>query len=292
MRAQYVLSEVMIGLWRNVTMTIAMIITMAVSLTMLGASLVLYQQINTMKSVFVGNLSVEIYLTDSILPAQRTDLESKLSQDPLVKSTHYVSKDEALEIFKKQDGTSYPNLTQTVTSDDLPASERVKLKDTNQFEQFATEYQSLPGVSKVQNQAVLLEKVFKVLGALQNLALVLAIAQGLAALLLVANTIQVAAFSKRREVAVMKLVGASNWFIQSPFVLEAMFAGAIGAILAWVALVCSKLFLIDGSLKALTALLGEVQWSTINEMLPLLVVAGALVSGATGWVTLRVYIKK
>ena len=144
----------------------------------------------------------------------------------------------------------------------------------------------------MQNQAVLLEKVFKVLGALQNLALVLAVAQGLAALLLVANTIQVAAFSKRREVAVMKLVGASNWFIQSPFVLEAMFAGAIGAILAWVALVCSKLFLIDGSLKALTALLGEVQWSTINEMLPLLVVAGAIVSGATGWVTLRVYIKK
>jgi cell division transport system permease protein len=292
MRAQYVLSEVMIGLWRNVTMTIAMIITMAVSLTMLGASLVLYQQINTMKSVFVGNLSVEVYLTDGILPAQRTDLETKLGQDPLVKSTHYVSKDEALEIFKKQDGASYPNLTQTVTSDDLPASERIKLKDTNQFEQFAAEYQSLPGVNSVQNQAVLLEKVFKVLGALQNLALVLAVAQGLAALLLVANTIQVAAFSKRREVAVMKLVGASNWFIQSPFVLEAMFAGAIGAILAWVALVCSKLFLIDGSLKALTALLGEVQWGTINEMLPLLVVAGALVSGATGWVTLRVYIKK
>ena len=88
MRAKYVLSEVMIGLWRNVTMTIAMIITMAVSLTMLGASLVLYQQINTMKSVFVGNLSVEVYLTDGILPAQRTDLETKLAQDPLVKSTH------------------------------------------------------------------------------------------------------------------------------------------------------------------------------------------------------------
>ena len=83
----------------------------------------------------------------------------------------------------------------------------------------------MPGVDNVIDQAALLDKVFKVLGALQNLALVLAIAQGLAALLLVANTIQVAAYSKRREVAVMKLVGASNWFIQSPFVLEAMFAG-------------------------------------------------------------------
>ena len=82
------------------------------------------------------------------------------------------------------------------------------------------------------DQASVLDRVFKVLGALQSLALALAIAQGLAALLLVANTIQVAAYSKRREVAVMKLVGASNWFIQSPFVLEAMFAGPIGALIA------------------------------------------------------------
>jgi len=147
-------------------------------------------------------------------------------------------------------------------------------------------------VTSIQNQADLLEKVFKVLGALQNLALVLAVAQGLAALLLVANTIQVAAYSKRREVAVMKLVGASNWFIQSPFVLEAMFAGILGAILAWVALVCAKVFLIDGSLKALTTLLGNVEWSTINIMVLYLVAAGAIVSGVTGWVTLRVYIKK
>src|SRR5262249_48012969 len=158
---------------------------------------------------------------------------------------------------------------------------RVKLHDPNDFSRFAAQYSTQPGVSNIQDQATLLNKVFKVLGALQNLALVLAVAQGLAALLLVANTIQVAAYSKRREGAVMKLVGASNWFIQSPFVLEAMFAGIIGAVLAWVALVCSKMFLIDGSLKALTALLGEVQWGTVNIMLPLLVVAGAIVSGIT-----------
>ena len=294
MRAKYVLSEVMIGLWRNVTMTVAMIITMAVSLTMLGASLVMYQQINTMKSVFVGNLSVEVYLTNDIQTNQQADLQTKISQDPLIKSDGwtFVSKQDAYKIFQKQDSASYPNLVDTATADDLPASFRIKLKDPKQFDQFATQYKTLPGVAKVQNQADLLEKVFKVLGALQNLALVLAVAQGLAALLLVANTIQVAAFSKRREVAVMKLVGASNWFIQAPFVLEAMFAGIIGAILAWAALAAAKVFLIDGSLKALTTLLGQVQWSTINVMLPLLVGAGAIVSGITGWITLRVYIKK
>ncbi len=78
-----------------------------------------------------------------------------------------------------------------------------------------------------------------------------------------ANTIQVAAYSKRREVAVMKLVGASNWFIQMPFVLEAVFAGLIGAIIAFVTLVLAKIFIIDGSLKPLTTLLTPVAWHTI-----------------------------
>ncbi len=194
--------------------------------------------------------------------------------------------------FTKADGAEYPNLVGATSAQDLPPSVRVKLKNTNDFDKFNAQFTSAANVTSIQNQAVLLEKVFKVLGALQNLALVLAVAQGLAALLLVANTIQVAAYSKRREVAVMKLVGASNWFIQSPFVLEAMFAGILGAILAWVALVCAKIFLIDGSLNALTNLLGNVQWSTINEMLAVLVAAGAVVSGVTGWITLRVYIKK
>jgi cell division transport system permease protein len=294
MRAKYVLSEVMVGLWRNVTMTIAMIITMAVSLTMLGASLVMYKQIDTMKQRFIGNVQVSIFLTvDPPATAEQTAaLQDQISKDPLIKSWKFVSQDQAYAEFQSQHKNDSPQLVKLTTPAELPASFRVKLKDTGQFAALKSEYTNMAGVDNVVDQAQLLEKVFKVLGALQNLALVLAIAQGLAALLLVANTIQVAAYSKRREVAVMKLVGASNWFIQSPFVLEAMFAGTIGAILAYVGLLCAKIFLIDGSLKALSALLGEVEWGTINLMLPLLVVAGALVSGVTGWITLRVYIKK
>jgi len=113
-----------------------------------------------------------------------------------------------------------------------------------------------------------------------------------AALLLVGNTIQVAAYSRRREVAVMKLVGASNWFIQAPFVLEAMFAGIIGALIASAAMIAGKIFLVDGSLSALASLLTPVPWSRIYLMIPIIVAIGALISGVTGWVTLRFYIKK
>jgi cell division transport system permease protein len=282
---------VMVGLWRNVTMTIAMIITMAVSLTMLGASLVMYHQVGEMKKTFLSNVQVSIFLDTTVTDIQTQDLDSKIKSDSRISSDQFLNKDASWKQFQQQ-MASNPALLQSVTPDQVPQSFRLKLKDPNQVGQIRATYKSLPGVDEVIDQASVLNRVFKVLGALQGLALTLAIAQGLAALLLVANTIQVAAYSKRREVAVMKLVGASNWFIQSPFVLEAMFAGAIGALIAYGGLVAAKFFLIDGSLSALSAILGEVKWSTINIMLPLLVVAGALVSGLTGWITLRFYIKK
>ncbi len=292
MRAKYVLSEVMVGLWRNVTMTVAMIITMAVSLTMLGASLVMYHQVNVMKSKFLSNVQVSIFLTLDVSNDQVNQLAAELAADPLVAGTpQFLNTADSYKQFRDQLGDNTPIVNST-SPDQVPQSFRVRLKDPTKFSEIYTKYQHQSGVDNVIDQGALLDRVFRVLGALQGLALVLAIAQGLAALLLVANTIQVAAYSKRREVAVMKLVGASNWFIQSPFVLEAMFAGAIGALIAYAGLVAAKIFLLDGSLKALSAIIGEVQWGTINIMLPLLLAAGAVVSGVTGWITLRFYIKK
>ncbi len=252
----------------------------------------MYHQIDEMKKVFVGNLSVSVYMDKTTQPADQQALAAKIGQDPLVKSAHLITQQMAYVEFQKADGAEYPNLVGATSAQDLPPSVRVKLKNPDDFSKFNSQFTSEPHVTSIQNQAVLLQKVFNVLSAVQNGALVLAIAQGLAALLLVANTIQVAAYSKRREVAVMKLVGASNWFIQAPFVLEAMFAGVLGAILGFVGIVCAKVFLIDGSLSALRNILGEIEWSTIYQVGGYLLLAGALVSGVTGWITLRVYIKK
>ena len=112
-----------------------------------------------------------------------------------------------------------------------------------------------------------------------------------AALLLVANTIQVAAYSKRREVAVMKLVGASNWFIQAPFVLEAVVAGLIGSIFGLVALAALKFAAGGGSLAALEGLITPISWTDIALMFPLMAGVGGVVSAVTAWVTLRFYLR-
>ncbi|MCF0093165.1 permease-like cell division protein FtsX [Micromonospora sp. NPDC049114] len=290
MRVKYVLSEVLVGLWRNVTMTIAMIITMAVSLTMLGASGLMYRQVDDMKDLYYKNIEVSIFLSQEVSEQQRTDLDGKLKNDPLVKEVIYVNKDEAYKKFQEmyQDA---PDLVNAVKPDQLPESFRLKLKNPEQYKNIYDQYKDTEGVDEIVDQSRLLDKIFDVLTAIQNIALAAAIVMAIAALLLVANTIQVAAYSKRREVAVMKLVGASNWFIQAPFVLEAVVAGLIGSLLGLVALVAAKYLLFDGSLKALQGLLSPISWGDILFIFPLMAGVGGLVSAATAWITLRFYLR-
>jgi cell division transport system permease protein len=290
MRLRYVLSEVMVGLWRNVTMTVAMIITLAVSLTMLGASALMFLQVNAMKDAYYDKIEVSIFLTGDVQPEQRANLENQLKEDPLVKTYYYESKEEAYEKFKKLFADA-PDLVKAVKSDGLPESFRVQLKDPEKFQEVSNRYATSEGVEEIIDQQKLLSRLFGIVGSVQTLTLVAASVMAVAALLLVGNTIQVAAYSKRREVAVMKLVGASNWFIQAPFVLEAVFAGVLGSILAFTALALGKWLLIDGSLKDLTSVLTPVPWSNVLLMLPLMAGVGSLVSAVTAWVTLRFYIR-
>ena len=290
MRLKYVFSEVLVGLWRNVTMTVAMIITLSVSLTMLGASVLMYLQVDRMKNFYYGEIEVSIFLRDDVNDAQRTAIGQAIDQSPLVASKTYESREQAFEKFKVLWRDS-PDFIKSVGPESLPASYRVKLKNPEQYKQFAASVQGLPGIQDIVDQRQLLDKVFNIFNSIQVMALVVAAFMALAALLLVGNTIQVAAYSKRREVAVMKLVGASNWFIQAPFVLEAVVAGVIGAVLGFIALFVGKLVLLDNRLQALTNILTPIPNGNVWLMLPLLAAVGAAVSAVTAWVTLRFYLR-
>jgi cell division transport system permease protein len=290
MRMKYVLSEVMVGLWRNVTMTIAMIITMAVSLTMLGASGLIFTQVSDMKEFYYDRVEVSIFLKTDVTPDQRNGLQAALTADPLVREVIFESKDQAYEKFKTMYADT-PALIEAVKPEQLPESFKVRLVDPEQYQKIYDAYNGRDGIDTILDQRQLLEKIFGILGSVQNMALIAAIIMAVAALLLVGNTIQVAAYSKRREVAVMKLVGASNWFIQAPFVLEAVVAGLLGAIIGFAALAVGKWLLLDGSLRDLTNLLTPISWSKVFIMLPLMAGVGAVVSAITAWVTLRFYLR-
>jgi cell division transport system permease protein len=291
MRAKYVLSEAATGLWRNVTMTIAMIITMAVSLSMLGASGLLFLQVDKVQELFYAQVEVSIFLTPDVTEEDRAALDAALEVDPLVASYFYESQEQAYEKAKDLFADA-PDLVEALRPEALPESFRVKLTDPEQFSEIAASYQDVAGVGEIVDQEALVGQIFSILTSVQTMALLAAIVMATAALLLVANVIQVAAYSKRREVAVMKMVGAANWFVQLPFVLEAMVAGLIGALLAFAALAAGKHFLIDGPLAPLSTILTPVPWYNVLLTLPFLAGIGSLVSALTGWITLRFYLPK
>ena len=249
MRVKYVLSEVLVGLWRNVTMTIAMIITMAVSLTMLGASVLLYMQVDQMKDFYYGEIEVSIFLRDGRHrgAARRRSTQALDARPAGRQQVIYETQGAGVREVQGAVRATRPTSSKSVKPGQLPESFRVKLKDPEQYEDVRRPVQGQRGHRRRSSTSdELLDKVFDILSSIQIMALVVAVVMAVAALLLVGNTIQVAAYSKRREVAVMKLVGASNWFIQAPFVLEAVVAGLIGSILGFVALVVGKMVLLDG----------------------------------------------
>src|SRR5436190_925290 len=172
------------------------------SLAMLGSGLVMYKQIQNMRDYYFGKIEVSIFLKNDYTDAQQQAIQSQLANDPLVKQpVIFETKDQAYQKFKVQFKDA-PDLVKATKPDSLPASFRVKLKNPKQFNEIAGEYRGKDGVDDVLDQQQLLSKVFGVLGAAQNVALFVAILMAFAALLLVGNTIQVAAYSRRREVAV------------------------------------------------------------------------------------------
>lgn len=291
MRAKYVFSEAALGLWRNVTMTVAMIITMAVSLTMLGASGLLFLQVDKIKELYYAQIQVSIFLSPDISDEQRAELDQALASDPLVASYYFETQEDAYEQFRSL-FSDQPDLVDAVGPESLPESFRLQLTDPEQYQQIDARYGQVEGISEIVDQEELVGEIFAILTAVQTMALVGAAIMATAAMMLVANVIQVAAYSKRREVSVMKLVGAPNWFIQTPFVLEAVVAGVIGALVAFGVLAAGKAFLIDGPLAPLSTLLTPVPWRNVVLTLPAMAGVGALVSAVTGWVTLRFYLRK
>lgn len=293
MRANFVFSEVWTGLRRNLTMTIAMVLTTAISLGLLGAGLLIAREISQTKQIYYNDIEVAVYLKDSITPAQKAAIEEKLKNSSEVKSFTYEDKAAAYKRFKKLFSQQQILVQQTPPSY-LPASFQVKLKNPEHFPVIAKEFPSnKDGVDSVQDQAAILNKLFNLLNGMRNATIAIAIVQACAALLLISNTIQIAAYTRRTETGIMRLVGASRWYTQMPFILEAAFAGLIGAILAIVGLGVTKKLFVERSLGSVikSGVLRPVGWSDIAIVSPVLMAVGVLLASVAAYFTLRLYVR-
>ena len=167
----------------------------------------------------------------------------------------------------------------------------MKLADPTQYDVVASAFEGRPGIEQVNDQRQVLDKFFQILGGLQLIALVIAGVMLVVTVLLIVNTMRVAAFSRRRETSIMRLVGASNFYIQLPFLLEAALAAAIGALLAIGGLVLVKTVIVDGVLAPSFQFTAFVGWDAILAIAPIMFITGIALAGLAAFFTLRKYLR-
>jgi cell division transport system permease protein len=292
MRVKFIVSEALLGLRRNLTMTIAMIVTTAIALGLFGAGVIVQQRVEDMKDYYYYKVEVSVFLADDVTPEQRGAIGTSLEENELVKEVIYESKEEAYSRFQEQFKDS-PDLVDNVRPQALPESYRVKLNDPEQFVVVASAVEGMPGVDQVVDQREILDRLFGVLNGFRDAAIVVAVVQAVAALLLIANTVQVAVFSRRREIGVMRLVGASRWYVQVPFLLEAAIAGLLGAGIAVLGLWGVKVVLVDDRLAGLfsSGVIPRITTDHILAVAPLLTGLGVGMASLAALITVARYVR-
>ena len=298
MRFNFLFREVVTGLRRNITMTIAMILTTAISLGLLGTGMLAVHTIDQTQDLYGDRLEVVVSLTldvsihdpncsQSICAGLRDGLKSS----PLVAAVTYENQQQAYARFQRLfQGQTLATLARP---QGLPASLRVKLVDPNQSTQLARLLAGKVGVARITDQRDVVERLFSFLRTIRDVVFTLALIEVLAAALLISNMVQLSAFNRRTEVGVMRLVGATRWYTQLPFLLEAAVTGVLGTALAVGSLLLGKGLFLD---QAITSGFGDgvipiIQYSDILAVSPLLFLLGTGIAAVTGYVTLRLYVR-
>lgn len=302
MRAQFVLSEIGVGLRRNLTMTFAVIVSVALSLALFGGSLLMREQVSTMKGYWYDKVNVSIFLCNkqdketspncskgAVTDAQKAEIRSELKQMSIVESVQFETAEEAYKHYKEEFGDS--PLADSLTPDQMQESFRIKLKDPEKYKVISTAFAGRPGVQEVRDQKEVVDDLFKLLNGMNLAALVVMSLMLIVALMLIVNTVRVSAFSRRRETGIMRLVGASSFYIQMPFILEAAIAGLLGAAFACVLLVGGYYFLVKNWLANQIRVINFIGGEAVLAKLPLVLAIGLLMPALAAFFALRKYLK-
>ncbi|MFQ6396496.1 permease-like cell division protein FtsX [Nocardia sp. KC 131] len=301
MRFGFLFGEVFTGLRRNVTMTIAMILTTAVSLTMLGGGLLAVRIADKTENYFLDRVEIRLYLTDDISAADLEcskepcqSLMSDLKKTGGVVSVQFVNSEEATKEATEVTFKGQPEMLDMIKDTKFPASLRVKTTDADQYQQIFPTFDTRPGVKQVRNDKELVDRLVSIFDGLRNAAFGLALVMALAALMLIANMVQIAAFTRREEVGIMRLVGATRWYTQLPFLLEAVVAAIIGSVLAIFGLLVARPMVIDRALGQLfdSNVFPQVTGDDIAVIALTIAPIGVVFAAITAYATLRYYVRE
>lgn len=284
-RFEYLFRETTSGLRRNGLVAFAAISTTFIALLLFGLALLISRQVSLMIEATTGNVEVAVYLTDPVNPQTVDSLTTTLTKLPVVADVTFESKADACARFK-QLFANQKALVDNVDCNALPASLRVKLDDPQQYAQVAAVLRGQPGIDKVVDQSAFLDRLFSVTRVFRVGVLLVSLVMLLSAAILIANTVRMGLFARRKEIGIMKLVGATNWRIRMPFLVEGLVESLIGAGAA-------VLFLFGLKVAFINPLYDTIQfvpWVTNKDVIaiiPWLLVAGAFVALLAGLVGMR-----
>ena len=295
MRAGFFLKEALRGLSRSSAPALAALLTVLLTALVLGVFIPIVQATTGTANEVRGRVVVDVYVKDSATPAEREQLRVALRRTANVKSVRFISKAEALERAKDRNPGAFEQGSDLLGANPLPASFRVTPADPDELgaivERLAPNGKpTLPAVDEVRNREEETDKILSATGLVKLLTAGLAALLLFASVALIANTIRLSIFARRREVEVMKLVGATNWFIRWPFVIEGVIVGLMAGVLAVLLLTIAKETFID-PLSDRFALLAAPDTIDFPLLAALLMLACVAVSALGSGITLRRFLR-
>jgi cell division transport system permease protein len=294
MRFRRVLSQAVQGLGRNLTMTIAGVLTVMIALLLLAGALVVRSATNEIRNELVNQLNVSVYLDPAITQTEQTAIYQSLTGLPQVKSVTFISQQQAYQLFRKIE-SDQPALVKITKPSEIPPSFVVKLYNPKNFPVVYSAMGcsangcSTPGVQNVGDVSSVINRVLRLLHGITLGALVVSIAMLLIAGLLIYNAMQVSAFSRRRETGIMRLVGASDLSIQAPFVLEGVTIGLVGSLLAFGLLMVGRLWVDNNVALGALSPFGDV--GRYVATLPWVLIVGVGLSAVLSFLTLQRHLR-
>ncbi|MEX0789369.1 MAG: permease-like cell division protein FtsX [Actinomycetota bacterium] len=290
LRVNYFVDETVSNLRRNVLLTLAAVSTVSISLLLLGVVMVGGEVLTKMVSSWEGKVELNVFLRDEATPEEIAAIKTQTTGMPEVDEVFFESKEQAFEEYKRMFKDS-PAITENVDPNALPASYRIKLKDPNQAEAVASRLQGQPGVDEVQFGGEAMKRLLAFTGVVRTI-LVIAIVLTLgAAILLIANTIRLGIYARRKEIGIMKLVGATNWFIRVPFIFEGTVQAALGALVASALIYAGKVFGLDRMQDAILFLPLTVGSGSIIRMFFTLLLIGIVIGVFGSTLALRRFLE-
>ncbi|MEO0027844.1 MAG: hypothetical protein RL716_1175 [Actinomycetota bacterium] len=300
---KYIISEIRQGIFRNVSMVISVVLVTFISLTFVGAASLLQMQIGQMKTYWYDRAQVAIYMCSDVSPADacpqgeasddlKAAVEAKLQSDTLsayVEKFYFENHEQAYATFQEQFKDNA--VAKYVTKNQLNETFWVKLNDARDSKIITESFTGVAGVEEVRDQRSYLDQIFSILNAASLAAIGIAVLMLFSAALLISTTIRLSAFSRRRELGIMRLVGASNFYIQLPFILEGVVAATIGSILAGGAVLAIVQFFVQGYLAQSLPFTSFVGLADGLLVVPILIGAAILLSAAASGLAIRRYLR-